>query len=53
VRHPILVRDGDPRQAVMLAAPDAHLDASLAHVTGDYVGEHWIANYAALALGRG
>jgi hypothetical protein len=29
-----------------------HLDAGLAHTTGgDYVGEHWLASFAALALG--
>jgi hypothetical protein len=29
-----------------------HLEAALPHVTGgDYVGEHWLASFAALALG--
>jgi hypothetical protein len=32
------------------AAADAHLDASLPHVTGDYMGEHWLATFALLAL---
>ncbi len=32
------------------ATADAHLDASLAHVTGDYMGEHWLATFALLAL---
>lgn len=27
-----------------------HLDASLCHVTGDYMGEHWLATFALLAL---
>ena len=27
-----------------------HLDASLAHVAGDYMGEHWLATFATLAL---
>ncbi len=27
-----------------------HLDASLPHVTGDYMGEHWLATFALLAL---
>jgi hypothetical protein len=31
-------------------AADAHLDASLPHVTGDYMGEHWLATFALLAL---
>jgi hypothetical protein len=34
-----------------LAAADAHLDVSLRHVTGDYMGEHWLATFALLALG--
>ncbi len=28
-----------------------HLDASLPHVSGDYMGEHWLATFAVLALG--
>jgi hypothetical protein len=27
-------------------AAEAHLDASLPHVTGDYMGEHWLATFA-------
>ncbi len=34
-----------------LATADAHLKASLPHVTGDYMGEHWLATFALLALG--
>lgn len=45
--------DDDPRQSVMLDAADTHLEASLPHVTGDYMGEHWLATYACLALGGG
>ncbi len=33
------------------AAVERHLEASLPHVTGDYMGEHWLATYAVLALG--
>lgn len=40
----------DPRRARALAAADAHLDAALPHVTGDYMGEHWLASFALLAL---
>ena len=32
---------------------DAHLDASLPHVAGDYMGEHWLATFALLALEAG
>ena len=41
--------DAELRQRA-LAAADAHLDASLPHVTGDYMGEHWLATFALLAL---
>jgi hypothetical protein len=33
-------------------AAEAHLDASLPHVAGDYMGEHWLATFALLALGE-
>jgi hypothetical protein len=29
----------------------AHIDASLPHVSGDYMGEHWLCSFATLALG--
>jgi hypothetical protein len=32
------------------ATAERHLDASLAHVAGDYMGEHWLATFALLAL---
>ena len=35
------------------AAAQAHLDASLGQVTGDYMGEHWLASFALLALTAG
>ncbi len=37
--------------AVALGAADRHMEASLPHVAGDYMGEHWLATYAVLALG--
>ena len=40
----------DPRRAVALKAAEDHLDAALPHVTGDYMGEHWLASFALLAL---
>lgn len=40
----------DPRLRVMQEAAARHLDASLAHVAGDYMGEHWLATFAVLAL---
>lgn len=32
------------------ATADVHLEASLPHVAGDYMGEHWLATFAVLAL---
>jgi len=37
----------------LLAAADLHLAASLPHVSGDYMGEHWLATFATLALDGG
>jgi len=41
----------DPDLAgLALRTADAHLDVSLPHVAGDYMGEHWLATFALLAL---
>jgi hypothetical protein len=42
--------DSDPRRAIALDAADVHLAAGLSHVAGDYMGEHWLATFALLAL---
>lgn len=42
--------EGDPRAAVARTAANDHLAAALPHVTGDYMGEHWLASFALLAL---
>ena len=42
--------EDDHRRAVMLEAADQHLAASLPHVAGDYMGEHWLASFALLAI---
>jgi len=42
--------DSDIRAAIALKAAATHLDAALPHVTGDYMGEHWLASFALLAL---
>ena len=42
--------DDDPRLRLALDAASCHLDASLPHVTGDYMGEHWLATFALLAI---
>jgi len=38
------------RRAQALEAADVHLAAGLPHVAGDYMGEHWLASFALLAL---
>lgn len=42
--------DSDPRREIALDTARTHLAASLPHVTGDYMGEHWLATFALLAL---
>ncbi|MBX3378926.1 MAG: DUF2891 domain-containing protein [Phycisphaeraceae bacterium] len=42
--------ESDPRRALTTSAYQIHLDAALPHVTGDYMGEHWLATFAMLAL---
>ena len=41
--------DPEPAELARRAAVD-HLEASLPHVAGDYMGEHWLATFALLAL---
>ena len=36
--------------ATARSAADTHIAASLPHVAGDYMGEHWLASFALLAL---
>lgn len=40
----------DPRRGLMKEAAARHLAASLPHVAGDYMGEHWLPSFAVLAL---
>ena len=41
----------DPRAAVLRDACAIHIDAGIEGLTqGDYVGEHWLATFATLAL---
>ncbi|MQB40451.1 DUF2891 domain-containing protein [Rhizobium sp. ICMP 5592] len=40
----------DPRRAIMLEAADHHLATGLPHIASDYMGEHWLATFAVLAL---
>ena len=41
---------GDKRRAIALEAAEVHLAASMPYVSGDYMGEHWLATFAVLAL---
>ena len=40
----------DSRRSIALEAAEVHLNASMPYVTGDYMGEHWLATFALLAL---
>lgn len=40
----------DARGEILRAAAETHLQAALPHVAGDYMGEHWLASFATLAL---
>ncbi len=43
----------DPRAAILDAAATVHIDAGMAGLkAGNYMGEHWLATFAALALSR-
>jgi hypothetical protein len=41
---------GDPRRVLGEAAAERHLAASLGEVDGHYMGAHWLASFAVLAL---
>lgn len=41
--------DGEAREQ-LLASADDHLNAAMDHVVGDYMGEHWLASFALLAM---
>jgi len=38
------------QRAVADSAAAQHLAAALPHISGDYMGEHWLASFALLAL---
>ncbi len=39
-----------PAHAIARTTAETHLTAALPHVAGDYMGEHWLASFALLAL---
>lgn len=44
------VRRADDTSRLIEACAAEHLQAGIAHVAGDYMGEHWLASFALLAL---
>jgi hypothetical protein len=45
--------DGHPASAPARATAHRHLAAALPHLAADYMGEHWLASFALLALMEG
>lgn len=46
-----VIAEGLPDPAAARAIADAHLAEALPHLANDYMGEHWLATFALLALG--
>jgi hypothetical protein len=44
--------DFTPDPSAIRQTAQAHIDASLPHVSSDYMGEHWLCSFAVLALDR-
>ncbi|HVF36538.1 MAG TPA: DUF2891 domain-containing protein [Sphingomicrobium sp.] len=40
----------DAEREIAVGAAADHLDSAMPHVAGDYMGEHWLASFALLAL---
>ena len=40
----------DVRRPVIAEAARSHLETGLPHIAGDYMGEHWLASFAVLAI---
>ena len=40
----------DPRRTILTESADEHLAAAMPHLAGDYMGEHWLATFAVLAI---
>jgi hypothetical protein len=45
--------DHDRRRAIAMEVAEAHVSCSLDSIAGDYMGEHWLATFALLALDSG
>lgn len=48
-----LLDPADPVQKLAAAAAARHISAALPAITGHYMGEHWLATYALLAVAAG
>lgn len=46
----VALGQGSPLTPLALAAAEKHIAASLPHLADDYMGEHWLATFALLAL---
>jgi hypothetical protein len=40
----------EPERSIANATADEHLAAAMPHLSGDYMGEHWLQSFALLAL---
>lgn len=40
----------EEEKVIARSTADAHLESALVHIAGDYMGEHWLASFALLAL---
>lgn len=49
----VALGEENPARPRALAAARRHLDASLPHLSADYMGEHWLGSFACLALSDG
>jgi hypothetical protein len=46
-----VLTQGDPRRGILVAAAELHAEAGLTGVdSGDYMGDHWLATFAAAML---
>ncbi|MFC3443603.1 DUF2891 domain-containing protein [Sphingobium rhizovicinum] len=45
--------EDEATRRVLLESAQSHIDASIGAVSGDYMGEHWLASFALLAMTAG
>lgn len=49
----VALGDGHPLAHLLRENAQRHIDAAFPHIAGDYMGEHWLASFALLALEAG